>query len=80
MYKHVKARFKEAGLPLPYGESGFAPNPKQARQVDEMLHEVTEYWQLLVSQGVFLTNSELSVVRSPVLKMPFIADVFPLMT
>lgn len=68
MYKHVKARFKEAGLPLPYGESGFVPNPKQARQVDEMLHEVTEYWQLLVSQGVFSDKLRIECCAEPSLK------------
>lgn len=59
MYKHVKARFKADGLPLPYGESGFAPSPEQVRQVDMMLHEVEEYWQLLVGQGV--TSGELRI-------------------
>lgn len=53
MYPHVRERFKGAGLPLPYGESGFLPSAKQVHAVDEMLKEVSEYWQSLTGQVPF---------------------------
>lgn len=36
MYNHVKERFKDFGLPLPYGES-FGPDRVQVRNVDRMI-------------------------------------------
>lgn len=36
MYPHVRQRFKEAGLPLPYNDS-FSPPPSMVAAVDEMM-------------------------------------------
>lgn len=44
MYPHVRRRFKNAGLPLPYGENGFAPGKQQIAQVDQMLRDVKSYF------------------------------------
>lgn len=44
MYPHVRARFKEKNLPLPYGEGRFSPGRELLRDVDEMLIEVREFW------------------------------------
>lgn len=44
MYPHVRERFKQAGLPLVYGESGFSPSKRQILAVDEMLYDVSRYW------------------------------------
>lgn len=44
MYPHVRRRFKNAGLPLPYGENGFVPDKQQIAQVDQMLREVKSYF------------------------------------
>lgn len=44
MYPHVRERFKQAGLPLPYGEHGFSPNVSQIRAVDEMLMRVLGHY------------------------------------
>ena len=35
---------KNAGLPLPYGENGFAPDKQQIAQVDQMLRDVKSYF------------------------------------
>lgn len=45
MYPHVRERFRQAGLPLIYGESGFSPSKEQVQAVDEMLKAVSAYWQ-----------------------------------
>lgn len=44
MYPHARDRFKNAGLPLPYGETGFSPDKEQLADVDEMIREAREYW------------------------------------
>lgn len=44
MYPHVRDRFKERKLPLPYGEDKFAPDKEQLAAVDGMLLEAREYW------------------------------------
>lgn len=44
MYPHVRARFKAAGLPLPYGDEGFYPSGEQVGMTGAMLQEVREYW------------------------------------
>ena len=44
MYPHARDRFKNAGLPLPYGETGFFPDKEQLADVDEMIREAREYW------------------------------------
>lgn len=43
MYPHVRERFYKAGLPLPYGPSGFFPIEDQVKAVDNMLEEVRLY-------------------------------------
>lgn len=47
MYPHVRERFKDASLPLPYGENGFSPSHEQIRAVDKMLCDVADYWSSL---------------------------------
>ena len=44
MYPYVRERFREKGLPLPYGEGRFAPDRGLLRDVDEMLMEIREFW------------------------------------
>lgn len=43
MYPHVRKRFTENKLPLPYGEKGFLPSDSQLREVDKMLKSLIEY-------------------------------------
>lgn len=43
MYPHVRERFKQAGLPLPYGDSFSASNEQMAR-IDEMVRIAKSYW------------------------------------
>lgn len=43
MYPHVRSRFAEKELPLPYGEKGFIPSESQSRNVDKMLRSLIEY-------------------------------------
>ena len=45
MYPHARNRFKEAGLPLPYGDSGFAPSKAQLLKVDNMLWQAKQFWE-----------------------------------
>ncbi|MCM1324774.1 MAG: DUF1848 family protein [Acetobacter sp.] len=42
MYPHVRQRFKELGLPLPYGEQGFSPSESQIAAVNTMLNSLKE--------------------------------------
>lgn len=50
MYQHVRDRFTQAKLPLPYGEYGFEPSKGQVRAVDDMLKRVAEYWKALANR------------------------------
>ena len=43
MYPHVRERFIENGLPLPYGEKGFLPSVSQSREVDKTLKSLIKY-------------------------------------
>lgn len=43
MYPHVRSRFIEKGIPLPYGERGFFPSKSQSEAVDNMLKSLIEY-------------------------------------
>lgn len=43
MYPHVRDRFKQAGVPLPYGDY-FSPSKEQLRRVDEMVRIAKVYW------------------------------------
>lgn len=45
MYPHARSRFKEAGLPLPYGDNGFAPSQAQLSKVDDMLRQAKQFWE-----------------------------------
>lgn len=53
MYPHVRERFKQAGLPLIYGESGFSPSNEQIRAVDKMLDDVSKYWTSGLDKELF---------------------------
>jgi len=44
MYPHVRERFIDAGLPLPYDGRGFYPSVEQVQAVDKMFEDVKEYW------------------------------------
>lgn len=44
MYPHVRERFKDSGLPRPYGDIGFFPSTNQIKAVDEMLMGVFVYY------------------------------------
>lgn len=44
MYPHVRERFISNGLPLPYGERGFAPSQSQLFKVDKMLGQAKLFW------------------------------------
>lgn len=43
MYPHVRERFKAAGLPRPYGDTGFSPSAAQIKAVDDMLASAIAY-------------------------------------
>lgn len=43
MYPHVRDRFKQAGIPLPYGDC-FSPNKEQLQRVDEIVRIAKAYW------------------------------------
>lgn len=42
MYPHVRARFKEHGLPLPYGDK-FSPSKNQLEAIDEVILNAKQY-------------------------------------
>ena len=44
MYPHVRDRFIEAGLPIPY-DGKFSPGRKEIDAVNDMLSVVKSYWQ-----------------------------------
>lgn len=44
MYPHVRDRFIEAGLPIPY-DGKFSPGSKEVEAVNNMLNAVKSYWQ-----------------------------------
>ena len=61
MYPHVKTRFKEHGLPLPYGEK-FSPNEEQLKAVDGLVIEAKNY---LVSLGKRLSDLRIESCAEP---------------
>lgn len=65
MYPHVRERFKQAGLPLIYGASGFSPNKKQIGAVDEMLKEVSEYWKSMIDRELFANELRIESCAEP---------------
>ena len=64
MYPHARSRFKNAGLPLPYGDNGFAPSQAQLSKVDDMLRQAKQFWKGWITAKF----SELSPVQNPVLR------------
>lgn len=64
MYPHARSRFKKAGLPLPYGDNGFAPSQAQLSKVDDMLRQAKQFWEGWITAKF----SELSPVQNPVLR------------
>lgn len=68
MYPHVRERFKEAGLPLPYGERGFYPSAKQVRAVDKMLEDVERYWFNIGNRALFRDVLRIESCAEPGLK------------
>lgn len=66
MYPHVRQRFKEAGLPLPYGEQTFA-NREQMQLVDTMLKEAIAYW---VNEGHPASELRIEACAEPYLNVP----------
>ena len=68
MYPHVRERFKEAGLPLPYGEHGFSPSTEQARAVGEMLEDVERYWFSIGRRELFSDVLRIESCAEPGLK------------
>lgn len=68
MYPHVRKRFKQLGLPLPYGESGFQPSQEQIAAVDEMLKNVAEYWYSLGNRELFGDELRIESCAEPGLK------------
>lgn len=59
MYPHVRGRFKQAGLPLPYGQFNYQPTDKQVSAVDEMIKTASEYWRSIGNRELF--NDELRI-------------------
>ena len=57
MYPHARSRFKKAGLPLPYGDSGFAPSQAQLSKVDDMLRQAKQFWEGLDNGKVLRIES-----------------------
>ena len=72
MYPHVRERFKQAGLPLIFGESGFSPSKAQVSAVDEMLKNVSEYWKSLIDRELFA-----DVLRIESCAEPGLTNVIP---
>ena len=68
MYPHVRERFKEAGLPLPYGEYGFYPSAEQIGSVDKMLEYVGKYWFDMGDRTLFLDVLRIESCAEPGLK------------
>ena len=57
MYPHARNRFKKAGLPLPYGDNGFAPSQAQLSKVDDMLRQTKQFWEGLDNGKVLRIES-----------------------
>lgn len=57
MYPHARSRFKKAGLPLPYGDNGFAPSQAQLSKVDDMLRQAKQFWEGLDNGKVLRIES-----------------------
>lgn len=46
MYPHVRERFAQKELPLPYGDKGFLPSALQSEEVDKMLNYLINYGKM----------------------------------
>lgn len=46
MYPHVRDRFKQANLPLPYGENKFSPTDYQIKYINDMIEELKDVWYI----------------------------------
>lgn len=57
MYPHARNRFKKAGLPLPYGDNGFAPSQAQLSKVDDMLRQAKQFLEGLDNGKVLRIES-----------------------
>lgn len=57
MYPYVRSRFKDAGLPLPYGDNGFAPSKAQLSKVDDMLRQAKQFWEELNTSNTLRIES-----------------------
>jgi len=68
MYPHVRERFKQAGLPFPYGEFGFQPAKEQVAAVDEMLKAASEYYHSLGNRELFSDELRIESCAEPGLK------------
>lgn len=68
MYPHVRDRFKQSNLPLPYGEFGFTPNKDQIAAVDEMLKNARYYWYSLGNRKLFGDELRIECCAEPGLK------------
>lgn len=66
MYPHVRERFRQVGLPLPYGENRFA-SKEQMAAVDAMLQTMIVYWQSL---GNDLSLLRIESCAEPCLTVP----------
>ncbi len=68
MYAHVRERFRQAGLSLPYGEFRFQPAKEQVAAVDRMLKKALEYWHSLGNRELFLDELRIESCAEPGLK------------
>lgn len=66
MYPHVRERFREANLPLPYGDR-FSASREQMADVDEMLFEAVTYW---TERGNLSSDIHIESCAEPTLKIP----------
>lgn len=68
MYPHVRGRFKQAGLPLPYGQFNYQPTNEQVSAVDEMIKTASEYWRSLGNRELFNDELRIESCAEPELK------------
>lgn len=66
MYPHVRERFREANLPLPYGDR-FSASREQMADVDKMLIEAVTYW---TEHGNPSSDIHIESCAEPSLKIP----------
>ena len=66
MYLHVRNRFREANLPLPYGDK-FSASGEQMAGVDKMLVEAVTYW---TKHGKHSSDIRIESCAEPNLKIP----------